>query len=810
MKKLILILTITSILFGQTQTPWGGYSVSTSDNLDAISINPAGLGVKRISQIGFSISNLNSTANTYYYNLTSRSNGIASSIYTDINGKYRYSFGLGFPILKNQIYGGIQYMTEKNLRTGIIVRPFNFLSIGFTSDYSFKYNESSYRVGFALRPINHRLTIGSDFRFTPDNNTYIYETPDVFIETQLIDGLYLKSGYNLDKEDITVSISANLGGMETLLSGNSEHENQNNLSFQFYEQKRKNILNIFKPKKQKYIEMNLKGQFIEEPIKKPSPFDMSIDIPFLSQNNTKYIQLRKWIESVNQLSNNESIEGLIINLSGIQGGFAQILEARNALQNFKNSGKKIIVYARSISNLNYYFISMADEIYINDLSSVDIRGLNFEIQFFKELGDSLDIIYEVEKISPYKGAADSYTRTTMSDAMKENYGKLFTDMYSEFVKGIATGKGWTEEETKKIIDSGPYESQEAKDIGLITDIMYPDDFVKYKKKLAGSFSNIITFNKISNSLVYINDWRPDKNEEKIAIIYAVGTILNGKSQRSGRGSSTVMGDITIANAIKKAREDKSVKAIILRVNSGGGSALASDLIWKEVYNTTVKDKKNIKPFIASLSSVAASGGYYIACQADTILASPTTITGSIGVIGGRLNFSQFMERIGIHTERMVWGENADMYSSSKLWTTDERLKIKNNIISIYKTFLSRVSNGREDLDSLDVDKVGIGQVWSGLQAKEYKLIDETGGIMEAIDIAGKAANINKNKRIKIIEYPAIKRGISMKEIINSSTHKSISIELSGSLNEIQNKLERLPRFDNDRIQLIMMNDIIIK
>ena len=381
---------------------------------------------------------------------------------------------------------------------------------------------------------------------------------------------------------------------------------------------------------------------------------------------------------------------------------------------------------------------------------------------------------------------------------------LFDDIYDRFVSSIASGRGWSIDKTKEVINKGPYLTKDAIKEGLITDYMYPDKFEKYKKERNDKKINLVSFGEIGSENSYNYNWEEDK--EKIAVIYAVGGINVGKSKRQG-SVSEVMGNETISKAIKTARKDKDVKAIVLRIDSGGGSALASDLMWKEIWNTSVADTKNVKPFIASMSDVAASGGYYIACQADTIVADSSTITGSIGVISGRINLSGLWEKFYTNTDRIKFGERSDIRSGSRLWTEEERLWVRQGIVDIYGTFLSRVSGGRETLDSLDVHEVGIGKVWSGVEAKELGLVDVLGDLNFSIEIAKEAAGIDSEEDIIIDEYPK-KEPFSFSKIFGGKEIKVI--KLDGPLKEMSNTLNALPNFENDRMQMILPVEIIIK
>ena len=291
--------------------------------------------------------------------------------------------------------------------------------------------------------------------------------------------------------------------------------------------------------------------------------------------------------------------------------------------------------------------------------------------------------------------------------MKENYGQLLNNIYSIFVKGISNGRSWSEDKTKNIINNGPYSiTSEIIENDLITNTMYPDQFENYLKEITTCEKDekcdynysIVKWDDVDRSKEYVNEWLP-KKKNNIALIYAVGGIMPGESQK-GPSGSTVMGHKTINKAIKTAREDKNIDAIILRIDSGGGSAFASDQMWREVDLTTNnEDAENNKPFIASMSDVAASGGYYIACHADKIIANETTVTGSIGVIGLNFNTSSLLKKYGINKEVIAKeGEHADFYTTSRLRNEYETNKIEESINDSYSVFKSRVISGRDSLD----------------------------------------------------------------------------------------------------------------
>jgi len=753
--KLISLLLFLALAFSGNDQ-WGGVSVSTADNLDATSMNPAGFGINRGEQSGVFIP-INEDE-PFSIHLAGRGNGWGYSLYyedvknIDVFNPTDGSIGFGTKIFKNA-YMGVSWNKDYTLNFGGLYRPFNFVSFGDNLTVSEKLDSiHSYRAGISVRPfLKHRLTIGTDVMFENKGDDKFSKAIILpFASIQPVDGIQLSLSGILNEnkfEDINLNLSLNLGHGGGYVSSS---DNQLGIGFTTLSQQDKTILNIKKKGHKNYVRMSLKGKFIEE-----KPKDMGFFAFFADDPG---VQLRKWIDQVNELTENEDLDGLIIDLGSVSAGFAKRNAIRRTLQAFKNSGKKIIIYSEyGISNGAYFLISMANEIYIPEMTDVGLKGLSINISFYRGLLDTLSIVPEVFRVNydgkSYKTAGDPLLNRKMSDEMRENYSELFEDLYTVFVNGISEGRGWEVEHTKEVINNGPYLiTQDAIDAGLVTSTMYPDEFEEYVDELNDEKVTITKWKDIDNSDDYVHEWAP-KEKDKIAIIYAVGIIQSGKSN-PGPAGSTIMGDKTIMKAIKSAREDKSIKAIVLRIDSGGGSALASDHMWSEVRKTTTIDTSNVKPFIASMSDVAASGGYYIACEADSILADEATITGSIGVIGLRLNFSQFKKRIGINQESLTFGENSNFMSRSRLINDDEYERLQATIDDVYTRFKTRVIEGRHNLtEDDDLDDVALGRVFTGKRAHELKLslVDKIGGLHEAIEVAKKSANIEGD--VHIVEYP---------------------------------------------------------
>jgi len=776
-----IFLLLTTLLFSSTISPdpWNGYSVSNSENLDSFTFNPAGVGISHGIEYGYYIApDINgeiTDKSTFYY--ATKSNGFGYSLKynqgdklfnaTDVN------ISFAGQINRNLILGSNWSKESKSISTGILFRPSNFISMGLVATFDEELNnKKTARAGLGIRPFSSNLfTIGTDYLYdwTGEAETDQFAP---FFDLTICNGVSFRSqfytdsfdDFSFDDIDLIASINIDFGKEGFYINKIKPTASNNGYGFGYYSQthKKSNIFNKAKKKSKRYIRFDLEGLYIEE---KPGKNPFSA---FSFGNQEKGKQLRTWLKEIQKLKKDDSVAGLIIDLGAVRSGFSKKQEMYDALMDFKNAGKKIIVYAKyGINNTDYYLISMADEIYINHLTGIDLRGLAMEVTFYKEFLDTLSIVPEVFRVNiegdSYKTAGDPFLESTATDQMKENYGQLLKNIYSEFVSGISKGKGWTDNETRSTIDSGPYSIREdIIDRNLITDTMYPDEFETYidditkceKDKECEFNYSVVKWNDLDRSKEYVTDWLPRKSN-KIALIYAVGGIMPGDSQK-GPSGSTVMGDETIKKAIKSAREDKNIEAIVLRIDSGGGSAFASDQMWREIDLTTNNpDPDKNKPFVASMSDVAASGGYYIACQADKIIANETTVTGSIGVIGLNFNTSPLFNKYGINKEVVVKeGEHADFFTTSRLRSEYETDMIEASIEDIYNIFKERVVAGRDSLTDIDkLDNIAMGRVWTGKDAKANSLVDEIGGIEDAILLAASEAGISDPENIKVIDYP---------------------------------------------------------
>jgi protease-4 len=464
-------------------------------------------------------------------------------------------------------------------------------------------------------------------------------------------------------------------------------------------------------------------------------------LPVVGSEDDKSIGFNDVIHALKEAKTDDNIKCVYINVSAPHAGFATMLEIRNALIDFKKSKKKVIAYSEVYTQGAYYLASVADKIYLNPEGALEFKGLKSETMFFKGALDKLGIEAQIVRVGNYKSAVEPFFTDKMSDKNREQVTAYLNGLYETFLKGISQSRNISTATLHQIADD--YKIQQPADaiaFKMIDGLKYKDEIIDELKSLSG------TDKKKDLKTVTINEYarnvtdEPDKSaKNKVAVIYANGDIMGGE------GSDTKIGSERISRVIRKARLDSSIKAIVLRVNSPGGSALASDVIWREIVLT-----KKVKPVIASFGDVAASGGYYIGCAADSIFVQPNTITGSIGVFGVIPNLQKFYnEKLGITFDGVKTGKYADIMSTDRPMTAGERLIIQNDVNRVYDAFTTRVANGRKKSKAY-IDSIAGGRVWVGTDAVRIGLADRTGSFNDAIVSAAKKAKV---KDYSVIEYP---------------------------------------------------------
>jgi protease-4 len=473
------------------------------------------------------------------------------------------------------------------------------------------------------------------------------------------------------------------------------------------------------------------------------------------------LDLHEAVTRIDNAADDKSIAGAILDIRDPELGRGKIQELRAAIQRFRAKGKKIYAVMDSATPSAYLVACACNEIILPETGEVELPGIHAEATFYKGLLGKLGIEADFIHLGDYKGYAEPYTREKFSEPVRENMTALIDGLYDEMVTTIVKDRPLSVSQVKDIIDTGLLTATKAKEVGLIDRVAYADtlreqlaksygtDEVIYvknygQKKVDADFSGPMGFLKLMQAMMGADEGSHRDHGQKIAVVYAVGSIVTGKSKSTALGEES-MGSTTICEALRTAKEDKDVKAIVLRVDSPGGSALASDLIWHEAQGLG-------KPMVASMGDVAASGGYYISMGADKIFATPGTVTGSIGVVGGKLAIHGLYDKVGISTETIERGRNSGLFSSSDKFTDSEREVIKSSMEDMYRQFTEKAAKGRH----MQVDKLrelAGGRVYTGRQALSNGLVDQLGTLDDAIAQAKELAGIDKDAKVTIETLP---------------------------------------------------------
>lgn len=468
-----------------------------------------------------------------------------------------------------------------------------------------------------------------------------------------------------------------------------------------------------------------------------------INFTDIGQYTENHDGLMDIIHALSYAKGDTDIKGISIINSNSALGMAQTKALRDALTDFKKSGKFVYAYADVYSQKDYYLASVADKVYINPVGELDFKGLSAEVMFFKNMQEKSGVKMEVIRHGKYKSAVEPFLEEKMSEANREQTNQLIQSLWTSMLKDISASRKLSVEQLNAIADNlGARTPEMAKASRLIDGITYEDHYHDVIRK-ALDVEKDTGYNTVS-----IVDYAEAnataamdlESSDKIAVIYAQGEIAEGE------GDVNIIGDGAMRRAIRAARRDEDVKAIVLRVDSPGGNALTSDLIWREIELT-----KKIKPVVVSMGNYAASGGYYIACNANKIFAEETTITGSIGVFGVIPNFAELSQRIGLTVDQVQTNAQANGYSPFRPMDESFRAVTQEGVERVYATFVKRVADGRK-LTPAQVDAIGQGRVWSGADAIKIGLVDAIGGMEEALAEAAKLAKIKKYRTQEFPEY----------------------------------------------------------
>ena len=452
--------------------------------------------------------------------------------------------------------------------------------------------------------------------------------------------------------------------------------------------------------------------------------------------------VRSVVDALRKAKVDDRVAGVIIRPTTTAALWGKVQEVREAILEFQKSDKPIVAYLEYGGDQAYYLASACDKVFLMPSSSLDLTGIaNYEL-FLRGTLDKIGAFPDALHIGDYKTASNTFTEKTMTPAHREMAESLNQDMFEQLIRGVADGRHKSETEVRELIDHGPYLPEDAVRAGLVDDLAYEDEIDDKVTFGRGELRPLrqTDYRQVAPSTLGLNVG------QRIAVIYAVGIITSGESQ-NGSGAGQTVGSDTIVRYLRKARGDSSIRAIVLRIDSPGGSAIASDVIWREIMLT-----REQKPVVASMSDVAASGGYYIAMPAHAIVAEPATLTGSIGVVMMKYVLDGTLDKVGVNIESVSKGRYAQMYSPVRPFSAEERTRVEQLMQAIYDTFVEKAAAGRNTTPER-IDAVGQGRVWTGKQAKQIGLVDELGGLERALSIAKQRANIPQDQEVELVVYP---------------------------------------------------------
>ena len=524
------------------------------------------------------------------------------------------------------------------------------------------------------------------------------------------------------------------------------------------------------------------------------------DNPFQAMMGEEYqaYGLDDILASIQKAKDNENIKGIYLQTAFLETSFASLEEIRHALQDFKESGKFVVAYADQYTQEMYYLASVADKVIVNPQGSISWHGLASQPIFFKDLLKKVGIEMQIFKVGTYKSAVEPFIATEMSDANREQVTAFLGSIWGRLLEDVSASRNIPVETLNKyadeMMDLQPAETYLAN--GLADTLMYKDGVLDYLREISGRESDESLRTLSLEDMKNVKRNVPlDKSGNIIAVYYAFGGIDDTTSPEEGIDSEKVIKDL------RKLREDETVKAVVFRVNSPGGSAYGSEQIWREV--VLLKEKK---PVIVSMGDYAASGGYYISCAADYIVADPTTLTGSIGIFGMFPNMEELLtDKLGLDFDMVKTNKFADMGTLARPFNSDERAAMQNYINNGYKLFVKRCADGR-GMSVEAIEKIAEGRVWTGATAKELGLVDELGGLDKAIEIAAQKAEV---EAYSLLTYPAMDDFFST--LMDTGKEHYIEGKLVETLGEAYPSIKFIQNVkDMDRIQARMPFDLRIQ
>jgi len=771
--------------------------LATTDNLFAPFVNPALLGTGKPGGLGW-IHVWNEEKLQKHYWIAANL-GEMAYLYEYDNGVNYHRVSNGIEVLPDHIfpnlYAGTSYAWRNNdwkegsWRSSVVYRPHNSTSLAMRWDNPYQ-SSPEYRFGVGLRPLafvpgiaNWKMELSLDLPYVQNAGEYELIKPVVGVKTQLINGLNLGGSYNLESETTMLTFSLSSGRSDI---GAVAHAKKNdNFGIGYIHLTDKQFLPFAGIAPSRWHNMKLNGEVVtyRAPQYQIGPFQIFES----GQRSVEDI-----IAEIERAQNEPGIKGLLFINPGFSASLALRQELITAFKNYKDSGKYIAFYYDNMSNADYVFsAAIADRIYLNPKGTLDLRGLAVNSPYFGEALDALGIEVMNFRSHPYKTAGNMLSEPSMTDAERQIYEQLLSSLYGQMVSLISEGRNIPVTTVEQLIDNGPYlDPRAALDNGLIDGLIYQDEL---NDKLKAEFKVTRRSADLGDYLDY--EWTRDKNN-LIAVIYAQGNIVMGR----GIAGQQIAHETTV-DIIRRVRNDKRYKGIILRIDSGGGSAQASDIILREIEKARTENKL---PVVVSMSSVAGSGGYYIACKADRIVADPATITGSIGVIGITFNAERLFRKIKVNWSTVKIGEHSDWGSIYRAWNEDEKEMMRRFIEITYNDFVNEVATGR-NMSVEEVHELAQGKVYTAEDALQIGLVDKLGGLDTALEVMRELTGIEG--RITLVDATGSNKGIPL-SMSGNPLLRLMPVQMPQDLSDDYVRLYNLWKdFADDRALMLMPETI---
>ncbi len=746
--------------------PIGFKPVADPGWLSSLYYNPAGLGYLRGLSFLYSQShkpNLFSRDKSFLFGLGHIAFGIdylgdklpynyhRYNISTGWNYRNILSYGFAYRWIGYSGKGSGKY---SQLDLGALFRPDKYLSFGISAQNMNSPKISSgtinprYTLGVAIKPYKDLITAFGQTSFAKDDDLGRAHSA-VGVKLTPKEGISFAFDFSDHKRfGFTVSLNSLFAGVSGYKQINSNGDGIKSITeLELHSSARSGI----KPYSKAFLKLTIDNDIVEENRNRSRIFN----------NNRSLLDI---IDIIDEAAGDPHIDGILLNIKGIKLGIASVEEIRNRLIEFRNRGKIVVAYADDLSGKDYYLATAADKIFLMPAGYLNLSGLKAEITFFKGLLDKLGIKAEIIAIGKYKSAGDLVSKDSMSTADREQVNEMLDEIFSRMTIDMAAGRNMSVSDMIFTIDSGPFTPEEALENKLIDGLLYQHQIKDELQRLTGLKIKILPSEFYNKCKTISEAWGP---KDAIALVYATGGISAGKSSSGGLLTGSICGGETVASAIKNAADDKRVKAIVLRVDSPGGVMTGSEKILAEI-----KEAKRKKPLIVSMGDVAASGGYHISCWGDVIYADPTTITGSIGVISGKLVVKGLYDKLGIKKEIITRGKNATMFSHYTYPTKSEWERAEKQTRDFYNHFLEAVAKGR-GMSVDKVDSLAQGRVWVGSKAVLNGLVDEIGGLYEALQEAKSSAGIGDDYDLIIL--PKYNGWFSVRDLFSPKLTKTLSL-----------------------------------